>query len=156
VNAKFSIFRLGARRLVRVLVSILRTRTVAARAMLKEGTLGEEPLPAAFQPDILLPAQYYGALRRRQFLGGEKLLAFTLLEQSIEDYKRYLNSSTRRGQKRFREAEEWINRRDELWLFSFDNVCAALDIDPQYMRGGLHKWKLAHIAQHQPDAQAVR
>jgi len=79
----------------------------------------EEPLPAAFQPDVLLPAQYYGALRRRQFLEGEKLLAFTLLEQSIEDYKRYSNSSTRRGQRRFREAEEWINRRDDSWLFSF-------------------------------------
>jgi hypothetical protein len=153
---KTSIFRLGARRLVRALLGALLTRAFSARALPRERPAEEEALPAAFQADVLLPEQWYGALKRKQFLQGEKLLAFTLLEQSIEDYKRYLNSPTRRGQQRFREAEEWIDHQDELWFFSFDNVCAALDIEPEYLREGLHRWKLAHLAQDEEEVQAAK
>lgn len=74
---------------------------------------------------------------------------FAVLDDAIEGYKRYLKSSTKKGQNRFREAEEWIDRRDKLWLFSFDNVCEALDIDPEYMRRGLHQWKQAQLSQTQ-------
>jgi hypothetical protein len=143
----FSIAGVSALRLLRAIGEFIWTRaTVSARAVFNatRGEPAEEAMPSAFQPDVMLPVQYFEALRRKPFLEGEKLLAFTILKQAVDDYMRYLNSPRRKGQRRFREAEEWIDRKDRTWLFSFDNVCASLDIDPDYMRKGLHRWKLAH------------
>lgn len=136
--------RLGLRRLARVMVRMVKgkilvvgAKTALARAA--EGT--HEEAPAVFEPEVMLPLQYYEAFRRKHLLEGEKALMFAVLEDAIESYQRYLKSSTKSGQNRFRGAEEWIDRQDKLWLFSFDNVCEALDIDPEYMRRGLHRWK---------------
>ena len=38
-------------------------------------------------------------------------------------------------------AEEWILDKDRSHLFSFDNVCEILGLDPEYMRAGLLRWK---------------
>ena len=43
------------------------------------------------------------------------------------------------GKKRFREAEEWIMRGGNDWIFSFDNVCELLGLDPEYVRRGLRE-----------------
>jgi hypothetical protein len=119
---------------------------VAAKAALTRSkeNAPEERLRAVFQPEALLPLQYYETLHRRHSLESEKLLMFAVLEDAVESYMKYLKASTKKGQKRFREAEQWIDREDKFWLFSFDNVCQALDIDPRYMRRGLHQWKQAH------------
>jgi hypothetical protein len=134
---------LGVARLARVLTKVLRAKTlVAASAALarRDQETAEERMPAVFQPEIMLPVQFYDLLRRKHELQGEKLLMFAVLEDGVESYMKYLNSPTRKGQNRFHEAEEWIEREDKQWLFSFDNVCEALDIDPEYMRGGLIRW----------------
>ena len=134
-----SITRLGLRRLARVMA--LAILPAAKTAFVRSEEIEREESPTVFQPEVLLPLQYYETLRRSRQLESEKLLMFTVLRDAVENYMRYLNSSTRKGQTRFREAEEWIDRKDKLWLFSFDNVCEALDIDPDYMRRGLHQWK---------------
>ncbi len=134
---------LGVARLVRVLAKVLGAKTlVAARAALARSheETAEDRMPAVFQPEVMLPVQFYDALRRKHELEGEKLLMFAVLEDGVETYMKKLNSPTRRGQNRFREAQEWIEREDKQWLFSFDNVCEALDIDPEYMRRGLKRW----------------
>ncbi len=134
---------LGVARLVRVLAKVVGAKTlVAARAALarRDEETAEDRMPAVFQPEVMLPVQFYDALRRKHELEGEKLLMFAVLEDGVETYMKHLNSPTRRGQNRFREAQEWIEREDKQWLFSFDNVCEALDIDPEYMRRGLKRW----------------
>lgn len=154
MQSSFRITGLGLGRLTRVLAKFIGSWTiVAARTALarSERTMPEGALPAAFEPEGMLPVQYYEALHRRHQLEGEKLLMFAVLEDAVEGYTKYLHSPTRKGQKRFVEAEEWIDREDKLWLFSFDNVCEALDINPDYMRRGLHQWKQAHL---QPDERA--
>jgi hypothetical protein len=30
---------------------------------------------------------------------------------------------------------------DDLWLYSFPNVCQILDLDPDYIRTGLKRWR---------------
>jgi hypothetical protein len=52
-----------------------------------------------------------------------------------------IDASTSKGQRLFRDADEWIAHEDKRWVFSFDNVCDMLDINPEYMRMGLRKWK---------------
>ncbi|MGH7907008.1 MAG: hypothetical protein ACREP6_10300 [Candidatus Binataceae bacterium] len=101
----------------------------------------DEKLPGLFEPDTLLPIQYFEAMRRKHLLEGEKRLILSVLEDAVECFMKCIDSSTNKGQRLFREAEEWINLEDKHWVFSFDNVCDMLDINPEYMRRGLKQWK---------------
>jgi hypothetical protein len=101
----------------------------------------DEKLPGLFEPDTLLPVQYFEAMRRKHLLEGEKRLVLSVLEDAIECFMKCIDSSTNKGQRLFRDAEEWINLEDKKWVFSFDNVCEMLDINPEYMRRGLRQWK---------------
>jgi len=42
--------------------------------------------------------------------------------------------------KRAREAEDWFFSDDSRWLFSFLSVCAALGLEPYYIRKKLRLW----------------
>ena len=101
----------------------------------------DEKLPGLFEPDTLLPIQYFEAMRRKHLLEGEKRLILSVLEDAVECFMKCIDSTTNKGQRLFRDAEEWINLEDKRWVFSFDNVCEMLDVNPDYMRAGLRKWK---------------
>lgn len=101
----------------------------------------DEKLPGLFEPDTLLPIQYFEAMRRKHLLEGEKRLVLSVLEDAVECFMKCIDSSTNKGQRLFREAEEWINLEDKKWVFSFDNVCEMLDVNPEYLRRGLGEWK---------------
>jgi len=101
----------------------------------------DERLPALFEPDTLLPIQYFEAMRRKHLLEGEKRLILSVLEDAIECFMKCIDAATSKGQRLFRDADEWIAHEDKRWVFSFDNVCDMLDINPEYMRTGLRKWK---------------
>jgi hypothetical protein len=140
-------------------------RTDQGTKMQEKETL-DERLPALFEPDTLLPIQYFEAMRRKHLLEGEKRLILSVLEDAVECFMKCIDSPTNKGQRLFREAEEWINLEDKHWVFSFDNVCEMLDINPEYMRRGLREWKQRKVesmaraaAEHariaaQPEAQA--
>ncbi len=105
----------------------------------------DEKLPGLFEPDTLLPIQYFEAMRRKHLLEGEKRLILSVLEDAIECFMKCLEASSNKGQRLFRDAEEWINLEDKRWVFSFDNVCDMLDINPEYLRVGLRKWKVRRL-----------
>ncbi|HVN64150.1 MAG TPA: hypothetical protein VMT58_05905, partial [Candidatus Binataceae bacterium] len=98
-----------------------------------------------FEPDTLLPIQYFEAMRKKHLLEGEKRLILSVLEDAVECFMKGLEATTSKGQRLFRDAEEWINLEDKRWVFSFDNVCEMLDINPEYMRVGLRRWKERRI-----------
>jgi hypothetical protein len=114
----------------------------------------DERLPGLFEPDTLLPIQYFEAMRRKHLLEGEKRLVLSVLEDAIECFMKCIDSQTSKGQRLFREADEWINYEDKRWVFSFDNVCDMLDIDPDYMRRGLRRWKEQKLAAAQAAVRA--
>lgn len=101
----------------------------------------DERLPGLFEPDTLLPIQYFEAMRKKHLLEGEKRLILSVLEDAVECFMKCIDASTSKGQRLFRDADEWISHEDKRWVFSFDNVCDMLDINPDYMRMGLRKWK---------------
>jgi len=101
----------------------------------------DEKLPGLFEPDMLLPIQYFEAMRRKHLLEGEKRLVLSVLEDAVECFMKCIDSSSNKGQRLFRDAEEWINLEDKKWVFSFDNVCEMLDVNPEYLRRGLQEWK---------------
>jgi hypothetical protein len=120
-------------------------RTEQGEKMQEKETL-DERLPALFEPDTLLPIQYFEAMRKKHLLEGEKRLILSVLEDAIECFMKCIEASTNKGQRLFREADEWINHEDKRWVFSFDNVCEMLDINPEYMRSGLGRWKENRLA----------
>jgi len=105
----------------------------------------DERLPGLFVPDTLLPIQYFEAMRRKHLLPGEKRLMLSVLEDAVECFMKYIDASTKKSQGLFRDAETWIALEDKKWVFSFDNVCEALDIDPDYLRRGLREWKIRQL-----------
>ena len=114
----------------------------------------DERLPALFEPDTLLPIQYFEAMRRKHLLEGEKRLILSVLEDAIECFMKCMDSATNKGQRLYREADEWIALEDKFWVFSFDNVCDMLDINPEYMRRGLRDWKQRKLEAMQRAAEA--
>jgi hypothetical protein len=127
-----------------VVESTGKERTEQGGKMQEKETL-DEKLPGLFEPDTLLPIQYFEAMRKKHLLEGEKRLILSVLEDAVECYMKCIEAATSKGQRLFRDADEWINLRDKRWVFSFDNVCEMLDIDPEYMRTGLRKWKATRL-----------
>jgi hypothetical protein len=90
-----------------------------------------------FSPQILLPVQFAD----HDTSHGEKRLMLAVLEEAVATFQRRLEAKTRRGQRLFREAEDWIGSADTSWTFAFENVCHTLGLDPEYLRGGLERLK---------------
>src|SRR5713101_2760189 len=108
---------------------------------MKEREYTEERLGPLFTPDTLLPSQFFDRVRRRVEHDGERRLMIAVLEDAVDVYRKQATAQEARGQQLFREAEEWIEDGDRTWLFSFENICDVLDIDPRYLRRGLPAWK---------------
>jgi len=114
----------------------------------------DEKLPSLFEPDTLLPIQYFEAMRRKHLLEGEKRLILSVLEDAVECFMKCIDASSSKGQRLFRDADEWIALEDKHWVFSFDNVCEMLDINPEYLRRGLKDWKQRKLVALEREAEA--
>jgi hypothetical protein len=101
----------------------------------------DERVAELFQPDTLLPSQFFDRVRRRSEHDGERRLMIAVLEDAVDVYRKQAAAREGRGQQLFRDAEEWIEEPDRTWLFSFQNICDVLDIDSDYLRRGLREWK---------------
>jgi hypothetical protein len=105
------------------------------------GLTMDEKIASLFQPDTLLPAQFYGYLRATTFSPPEMRLTLALLEDAINCFQDNLMAESAKGKKLFNEAEEWILDEGGDWIFSFRNVCELLGLNPSYVRQGLLRWK---------------
>jgi len=114
----------------------------ARETPMKERDYGlDERTAGVFQPDTLLPSQYFDRIKARKQLDGERRLMIAVLEDAVDVYRKQAGATEPRGQALFRDAEEWIENPDKSWLFSFENICDVLDIEVDYIRRGLHAWK---------------
>ncbi|MCH7916343.1 MAG: hypothetical protein IH856_25450 [Deltaproteobacteria bacterium] len=99
----------------------------------------EQTMDSLLQPDALLPAQYLETIRRENHLDPEKMLMLAVLEDGVICFQKYLSTRDEREKRLLSEAEEWLlmEQNGEDWLFSFDNVCETLGLNPGYIREGL-------------------
>ncbi len=102
---------------------------------------GHDRLATLFEPDVLLPAQFFAAFRRAGGLERERLLMLAVLEDAIDCYQKFAHARDPRGAQMFEEAREWVSSTDRSWLFSFENICDTLEINADYVRRGLREWK---------------
>ena len=94
-----------------------------------------------FEPDALLPAQFYAAFRGGSAVRGEKRLMLAVLQDALECYQKYAFTKDVHGHQLFAEADEWISCEDRNWYFSFENICETLEINPAYLRQGVQQWR---------------
>lgn len=110
----------------------------------------EDQTVSLFGPDTLVPAQYFDRVGSDAAFQPEKRLMLAVLEEAIATFQRHAIAETRRSQRLVEEVEEWVAGTSGEWPFSFANVCAALDLDADYLRAGMTRWKEAERrkAQH--------
>ncbi len=103
----------------------------------------EQTMDSLLQPDTFLPAQYSETIRRENHLDPEKMLMLAVLEDSVICFQKYISTQDEKGKRLLSEAEEWLlmEQNGEDWLFSFDNVCETLGLNPGYIREGLLRWR---------------
>jgi len=66
-----------------------------------------------------------------------------VLEDAVDSYRKYALARDPREQACFLEAREWFVSTDRSWLFAFENICDVLEMNADYLRGGLDKWRRA-------------
>ncbi len=93
-----------------------------------------------FEPDALLPAQFYAAFRGGSAARGEKRLMFAVLEDALDCYQKYAFAADGYNRQLFADAREWIDCTDRNWYFSFENICETLEINAGYLRRGVQEW----------------
>lgn len=93
-----------------------------------------------FQPDIMLPAQYFAVLRKVAPQGPEYNLLVAMLQDAVECFQKYRFAADENGRELYTEAHDWIASEDRKWPFSFENVCAILKLEASYVRRGLFEW----------------
>ena len=95
-----------------------------------------------FQPDTVSPAQYLETVRRKTHLEAEQELMLAVLEDAVTCFQVHFAARDKQKTRLFREAEEWILLQEKSdWLFSFDNICETLGLNPGYIREGLLRWR---------------
>lgn len=105
-----------------------------------------EMVASLFEPDVLLPAQYFEKNKKKTGAMPEKTLMLAILEDAVCCFQKYLLASDKRGRSLFKEAESWIFDDDDRGVFSYRNVCDVLGIDGDYLRCGLLRWRKRHLS----------
>jgi hypothetical protein len=90
-----------------------------------------------FQPDTMLPSQYFSAMRKRVPQEAEYRLVVAVLEDAIDCYQKHSDARDSKTRQLFEDAAQWVGSDDRSWPFSFLNICDVLGLDPAYVREGL-------------------
>lgn len=84
-----------------------------------------EPSASVTHPDVLLPSQYFGS--RRMETPEHRLMIAVLLD-ALDCIRKH------RDQRLFDEAKHWFLADETEWPYSFEQICAALDLDADDVR----------------------
>jgi hypothetical protein len=103
----------------------------------------EDRYAGFLQPDAIMPAQFFQSLRTKGRFDGERRLMIAVLEDAVNCFMKQLHATDPKARQLFLDAEEWITAEDRTWFFAFENVCDTLDLNPDYIREGLFKWRAA-------------
>ena len=87
--------------------------------------------------DFTVTSQFWDALQPSDCARPEKDLMLAVLTDAIWDYKKNLAARNAR----FREARAWLFDGNSEFLFSFESICAMLNLNPSLIRGALLHWE---------------
>ena len=67
----------------------------------------------------------------------EVALAKGVLVQAKQDLRRFATAQDSVGREVYADAYSWVRSNDFSWPYSFQNVCKALRLSPEFVRGEL-------------------
>lgn len=89
------------------------------------------------RPHVILPAQYFSPPQK---LSPEQELMMAVLEDAVWCIDKYRVPTDGSGRRMFLEAQQWLLASEPQWPYSFECICAALDLDASAV---LHRLGLA-------------
>lgn len=113
-------------------------------------------LAAVSATDRVACEQYLNTFRRSERFEPEFVLLQAILEDAIHCYQKYRSAQNRTGRERFREVEGWIMGAGSDWIFSFENICQLLGLDPSYVRQEVRRHDEYPVALRKPRRRATR
>jgi hypothetical protein len=120
--------------------------------MLYETKWLEAEAAGVFQAESVDVHQYFHALRRREFAEPESRLMFAVLEDALRCLEKYASARSGKGKTLFDETKNWlVSTTNEDEVFSFNNVCEVLGLDPQYVRKAVLQWKTSSLKSSEPE-----
>ena len=93
------------------------------------------------QPDVLCVDEYLHVYQGRPAETPERRLVAAILRDAVDCYRRDCFTKNRHRKRSFREAEEWFFKSEDYGVFSLENVCGVLNIDPGYIRRSLKEFE---------------
>jgi hypothetical protein len=106
--------------------------------MLHQGGLNfEEKKYSLLQLDNLLPMQFLDTFRRTTYQEPERVLMLAVLRDAIDCLQKHATCVAGKRKKLFDETIGWIRADDDDWLFSFNNVCDTVGLNPGRLRSAL-------------------
>ena len=116
-----------------------------------KGAAADGPLHSENENDdagLLLPEQHVDLIRRSYVFEGELKLLLAVLEDAIRCYVLNANSESGRRRRDFIEVTSWFEggrdaRRAD--IFTFENLCVALGIEPRRLRARLRILTIADL-----------
>lgn len=96
--------------------------------------------PSLFESDSIAQYQFFHVFRAKANLLPEEKLMFAVLNDAVEHLNQFHGDTSRRGRALYRATREWVLSRESEDLYSFENICETLKIDPDYLRRGLGRW----------------
>ena len=68
----------------------------------------------------------------------EDRLMLAVLQEALSTFQRGIHTRAAKDLEAFREVDRWFRSRDYDWLFSFENICSCLHLDPSCIRQELN------------------
>ena len=93
------------------------------------------------QPDVLCVDEYLHVYQGKPAETPERRLVAAILRDAVDCYLRDCFTKNRHRKRSFREAEEWFFKSDDHGVFSLENICGVLNIDPGYIRRSLKEFE---------------
>lgn len=120
-------------------------RTPTSHREYSDDRFSQEEAKLFRQPDVLCVDEYLHVYEGRPADTPERRLIAAILRDAVDCYLRDCFTKNRHRKRSFREAEEWFFKSDDYGVFSLDNVCGVLNIDPGYIRRSLRQYEQQNI-----------
>jgi hypothetical protein len=97
--------------------------------------------PASYDRTVasVLPEQFFDSRVKLAAVCPETAMMYAVLEDAFLCFHKQFEPEPRFIE-RAREAEAWFFSEDSRGLFSFESICAALGLEPHYIRQKLKQW----------------
>jgi hypothetical protein len=114
-----------------------------------------DEIGALFQPDVIVPAQYFADRSGKANLEPERRLMLAVLEDAIYCFQATRRARYGKSKRLFDATHEWFFGGGDS-MFGFENICDVLDLNCDYIRAGLRRWREEGVTKEDRNAVSGR